>query len=129
MVNEKPNQDLGVDKPVKPNVWKIRPHYLRFVKLSGYFAVALLTTIFMLNYRTASESLDSSTLVSSNVNADSVASPNVPSSVTKATDSWHVYTAPDKSFSVEVPCDLVDHIITTSIRVTSKTTPVSTFFS
>jgi hypothetical protein len=40
--------------------------------------------------------------------SDSVALPNVPSSLTKATDSWHVYTAPDKSFSVEVPCDLVD---------------------
>jgi hypothetical protein len=71
--------------------------------------VALLTTICLLNCRIASERLGSSpTSVSANVGSDSVALPNVPTSMTKATDSWHVYTAPDKSFSVEVPCDLVD---------------------
>jgi hypothetical protein len=99
MVIEKPNQDFPTS----------RLHHLRIVKLSGYFAVALLTTISLLNCRTASERLGWSTAsVSANMRSDSVALPNVPSSLTKATDSWHVYTAPDKSFSVEVPCDLVD---------------------
>ena len=99
MVIKKPNQDFIT----------IRLHHLRFVKLSGYFAVALLTTLCLLNCRTASERLGSSTTsVSANVRSDSIALPNVHSNMTKVTDSWHVYTAPDKSFSVEVPCDLVD---------------------
>jgi hypothetical protein len=46
--------------------------------------------------------------LSANVQSDSIALPNVPSNMTKATDRWHVYTAPDKSFSVEVPCNLID---------------------
>src|ERR1044071_1490486 len=46
--------------------------------------------------------------LSANVQSDSIALPNVPSNMTKAPDRWHVYTAPDKSFSVEVPCNLVD---------------------
>ena len=102
MVIENPNQDLEIDIT-------IRSHHRRFMKRSAYFAVALLTTLCLVNGRTASETLGSSTTsASANVRSESVALPNVPSSMTKTTDSWHVYTAPDKSFSVEVPCDLVD---------------------
>ena len=109
MVIEKPNQDLEIDRQVNQNALTSRHHHLRFVKLSGYFAVALLTTLCLLNCRTAREKLGSSTTsVSANVRSDGVALTNVPLNMTKATDRWHVYTAPDKSFSVEVPCNLVD---------------------
>jgi len=45
---------------------------------------------------------------SSNSASPSVPSPTPPSNTTTAVGKWRVYTAPDKSFSVEVPCDLVD---------------------
>ena len=82
------------------------------MKLIVYFVIGGLTVAVLVTCRTASPNVGSShsspSVVSSPTISASpnVSSSNVPSNGAKPDDSWRVYTPPDKSFSVEVPCDI-----------------------
>ena len=71
------------------------------MKPIGYSAIGVLTLTFFLTCRTQSLVPGSPSTAS-----PTVSSANVSASPTNALDNWRLYTAPDKSFSVEVPCDL-----------------------
>ena len=71
------------------------------MKPTAYFALALVTLTCLITCRTRSAESTSPKSAS-----QSVSSTDLPSNARNATDGWHVYTAPDKSFSIEVPCDL-----------------------
>lgn len=82
------------------------------MKLIGYFVVGFLTIAGLVTCRAASPNVglphsSPSVVPSPEVSASpNVSSSNTPSNEAKPDDSWRVYTPPDKSFSVQVPCDI-----------------------
>jgi hypothetical protein len=82
------------------------------MKLIVYFVIGFFTISGLMTCGTASPDVGSShssqaVIPSPTVSASpNVSSSNVPSNGAKPDDTWRVYTPPDKSFSVEVPCDM-----------------------
>jgi hypothetical protein len=71
------------------------------MKPTAYSALALVTLSCLITCRTQSAESTSSKSA-----APSDSSTGLAANAKNAFDGWHVYTAPDKSFSIEVPCDL-----------------------
>jgi hypothetical protein len=95
---------LKAQESVFGSLLKIRPQQHtqpNAMKLTAYFALALVTLTCLITCRTQSAEPTSRKPAS-----PSVSSTDLASNARNAIDGWHVYTDPDKSFSIEVPCDL-----------------------